>query len=123
MATNQKKSTPKDEAKATLPPAAEPEKTPLESTPPAADSEQTAEPAAAPEKAAQKAPARFRVIYRFGLNLRTAPGMDSKVVKILPPGAEVTVTGEAVQDGDRQWLPVEGGWVDMAYLSQLADEE
>lgn len=70
----------------------------------------------------QVSPARYCVAYLYGLNLRKDPDKQSEILKILPCGTEVVAAGDSQQNGDVIWLPVDGGWVDSAYL-RLAHPE
>lgn len=62
------------------------------------------------------APAHFRVNFPFGLNLRAAPDRRGAILKVLPCGADVEVSGDPVAIGDTVWRQTDKGWVDSRYL-------
>lgn len=64
------------------------------------------------EPAAEK---RYLVSYPWGLNLRSGPGVDFSVIRVLPEGTAVVQNGSAV-DG---WVPAAEGWVMARYLREV----
>lgn len=56
------------------------------------------------------------VTYPMGLNLRTGPGKDHPVLRVLKMGTVVSLTGEPDENG---WVPVEGGWIDSRYVREV----
>ena len=59
--------------------------------------------------------ARYAVNFPRGLNVRSGPGREHNVLRVLKDGEEVEATGDTL----RGWLPVPGGWVDMQYLREV----
>lgn len=53
------------------------------------------------------------VLYPFGLNVRSAPGLDQPVVRVAKKGE----TLEAICPVTGGWLPVRGGWVVADYAA------
>jgi uncharacterized protein YgiM (DUF1202 family) len=58
------------------------------------------------------------------LNLRSEAGTDANVVAVLPDGARLRITGEAVSRNGRDWLPVSSsqygsGWCAAEFLSPV----
>ena len=70
----------------------------------------------------REAPVKYKVSFRYGLNLRKTPGKQSPILKVLPNGAEVLSDGPVAEADGTQWLPVEDGWVDAAYLTLAGAE-
>lgn len=64
------------------------------------------------EPAADK---RCVVNYLWGLNLRSGPGVEFPVIRVLPDGTEVTA--RAPFDGE--WIAVEDGWAMAIYLREV----
>lgn len=60
--------------------------------------------------------AKYRVNYRYGLNLRTGPGREHPVIRVLPNGMVILVEGDAVAVGPVVWCQTGEGWVDSTYL-------
>lgn len=59
--------------------------------------------------------AKYTVNTPRGLNLRSGPGMDYPVLRVLKPGELVEAAGKA----RKGWLPVQDGWVDRQYLQEV----
>lgn len=70
----------------------------------------------------QNVPVKYKVNFRYGLNLRKAPGKQNPVLKVLPNGAEVEGDGRMEDVDGVQWLAVEDGWVDNSYLTLASAE-
>lgn len=66
-------------------------------------------------KSEPAAETRYLVSYPWGLNLRSGPGVDFSVIRVMPEGAAVIQKGPAA-DG---WVPVAGGWVMARYLREV----
>ena len=64
----------------------------------------------------------YRVIAPQGLNLRADPGLDHRVLKVLPFGSVVEARGGSVIVNDSTWLPVQYGWVVAAFLEPIEAE-
>jgi uncharacterized protein YgiM (DUF1202 family) len=63
-------------------------------------------------------------VFDGALNLRSDAGNDGDVVAVLPDGARLTVTGDAVSRNGRDWLPVRSsqygsGWCAAEFLSPV----
>lgn len=67
------------------------------------------------DSAAAPSFAKYKVVYAWGQNLRSGPGMDFPVVRVLMPGEEVQATGRVKQG----WLPVDGGWLAAEHLREV----
>lgn len=67
-------------------------------------------------------PVKFVVNYPHGLNLRTGPGRNFAVKKVLPNGSAVEGVGEVVCAGNVDWVPLADGWVDGRYLTLAGAE-
>lgn len=76
-------------------------------------------PEAAPEVIPEVAhkPVKYRVSYLHGLNLRNAPG--GEIVRVLRYRSTVLSAGDVVEVAGTMWLPVEGGFVNSAYLNPV----
>lgn len=59
---------------------------------------------------------KYRVNYRYGLNLRAGPGREHPVIRVLPKGTVILVEDGSVAVGSAVWYPTGEGWVDSAYL-------
>ena len=79
-----------------------------------------AQPAAA--DSGPTAPATMQVTSPDGLNLRAGPGLDHKVLVVLPEGAGVSATASSA---DGQWVLVSYaglvGWVNSRYLAPVVE--
>ena len=70
----------------------------------------------AKRKTAQKpAFAKYTVNTHRGLNVRSGPGLEHPVLRVLQPGEEVEAAGKS----RKGWLPVQDGWVDKQYLQEV----
>ena len=58
----------------------------------------------------------YKVAAPHGLNLRRDAGREHPVLRVLRSGSVVEARGEAVTVNGANWLPVQDGWVDAAYL-------
>ena len=83
---------------------------------------QDQETPSAGEGVIQEAPVKYKVNFRYGLNLRAGPGKQFRVLRVLPDGAEMESDGLTVERDGIQWLSVECGWVDSAYLILVSAE-
>lgn len=50
-----------------------------------------------------------------GLNVRSGPGTEHPVVRVLPEGSRVEAAGKS----RKGWLPVQDGWVDRQFLKEV----
>lgn len=50
-----------------------------------------------------------------GLNLRSGPGAEHPVLRVIPDGTKVQAAGKS----RKGWLPVQDGWVDKQYLKEV----
>ena len=66
---------------------------------------------------------KYKVNFRYGLNLRQQPSKQSPILKVLPNGAEVLSDGCMEENEGIQWLSVEGSWVDSSYLISTSSED
>lgn len=80
--------------------------------------EKTTETAADPQSEATKETVGrlYKVAAPHGLNLRRDAGREHPVLRVLSSGSVVEARGEAVTVNGANWLPVQDGWVDAAYL-------
>jgi len=79
--------------------------------------------APAPTPAPPPVPQQMRVSSPDGVNLRTGPGTDQRVLLVIPYAARVTL---GLRSPDGRWGQVtlngQSGWVDIQYLSAALDE-
>lgn len=66
--------------------------------------------------AAEQSFAKHVVIYPQGLNLRSGPGTEHEVLRVLKAGETVQQTEETQEDG---WMAVDGGWIDSRYVREV----
>lgn len=69
------------------------------------------------KKAAEPAFAVFAVTHSRGQNLRSGPGMEHPVLRVLPQGA--TVRAAETVNG---WARVEDGWMDTRCMEEIGHE-
>lgn len=58
---------------------------------------------------------RTGVVTAIGLNVRQAASASAPVVKSLPMGTQITITGETM-NGETKWLAIDGGFVSARYV-------
>jgi uncharacterized protein YraI len=59
------------------------------------------------------------VSWRHGVNLRSGPGVDFAVIRVLPQGTVVNRTGASALEDGVAWIPAEGGWLCGPYLEPV----
>lgn len=82
-----------------------------------------ASPAGAPPAAVagERGPAGTGAVATTLVNLRAGPSYAEPVLRVLPPGGEVTVTGAANEGFLPVWYNGTDGWIDAQYLDQGAE--
>jgi uncharacterized protein YraI len=79
-------------------------------------------PALSPIQPSQPVPAEMQVASPDGVNLRSGPAMDQRVITVIPNKARVQVIGRST---DGKWVNVTynglSGWVDAQYLGPVDD--
>ena len=58
----------------------------------------------------------YKVAAPRGLNLRRDAGKEHPALRVLSFGSVVEARGDAVTVNGSNWLPVQDGWVDAAFL-------
>lgn len=68
------------------------------------------------EPASEHSFAKHVVLYPQGLNLRSGPGKEYDVLRVLKAGEKVQQKSEVDENG---WMPVKGGWIDRRYVEEV----
>ena len=65
------------------------------------------------KRAETPAPAQYTVIHAWGQNLRSGPGMEHPVLRVIPQGTTVNAA-----KAERNWVRVEDGWMDRQLMKE-----